>query len=93
MGEPLGFIRAISSGSKSLLSLLIFAGSGWFKLIVWVLLLPVTFGTWMMLWLVVMSQPLGQSRLRRPKLHSRMLTLFAGAPVPQRALKLGRASC
>ena len=48
------------------------------------------FITWMMLWLVVMSQPLGQFGLRRLKLHLRMLTRFAGWPVSQSGVELGR---
>ena len=45
---------------------------------------------WMMLWLVVMSQPLGKSGLRRLKLHLRMLTRFAGGPVAECGVELGR---
>ena len=48
---------------------------------------------WMMLWLVVMSQPLGKSGLRRLKLHLRMLTRFAGGPVAECGVELGRGSC
>ena len=45
---------------------------------------------WMMLWLVVMSQPLGKSGLRRLTLHLRMLTRFAGGPVAECGVELGR---
>ena len=81
MCERLSFIGAISPWNQSLLSLPTSVGSGRFELIVWISFLFVSFVTWVMLWLVGMSQPLGQFGLRLLKLHLRMLTVFAGGHV------------